>query len=224
MREGNQNCGNITQYSTGYLQLASGNAAQRPTMLMNGMMRYNTDSSALEIYQGGTWTFYSGILASRVFYADQFDEPISSDWSVATNAPAMSDATYAAISVRAFSKSTEQGVGFMLSIPNNATAINLRLKGRAATAPSAAAAVQMRLHRRTITLNAAPSAWTITALNTVTIPTNAFYQSFVQTMSLTSLGLSPNTLVQFELTRQGSASADTLSGDFDLVEMAAEFT
>ncbi|RYF18862.1 MAG: hypothetical protein EOO77_10730, partial [Oxalobacteraceae bacterium] len=140
MREGNQNSGNITQYSTGYLQVASGTTAQRPSSPVAGMIRYNTDTSSFEYYQVNTWVnMATGSSATRTFYfyADQLDNPTSSDWSVNLLAPASNDATNGALVVRAFDDTAEEGVGFMLSIPTGVTTLNLRLKGRAATAPTA---------------------------------------------------------------------------------------
>lgn len=45
---------NTTINDTGYIQLPAGNTAQRPSAA-NGMMRYNTDNSKVEIYTGGAW-------------------------------------------------------------------------------------------------------------------------------------------------------------------------
>lgn len=55
MREGFEQTGNIQQTSTGYLQLAAGSVAQRPTA-NNGMMRYNTDYGQFEFYSANTWS------------------------------------------------------------------------------------------------------------------------------------------------------------------------
>jgi hypothetical protein len=55
MREGNEQTGNIQQLSTGYLQLASGTTAQRPTA-NNGMMRYNTDFAQFEFFAANAWS------------------------------------------------------------------------------------------------------------------------------------------------------------------------
>lgn len=55
MREGDSKTGNIEQLSTGYLKLASGTTAQRPTSVANGMVRFNTETGRAEIYQQGNW-------------------------------------------------------------------------------------------------------------------------------------------------------------------------
>ena len=42
--------------STGYFSLPTGTSAQRPSSPTEGMMRFNTDADALEIYSEGAWT------------------------------------------------------------------------------------------------------------------------------------------------------------------------
>jgi hypothetical protein len=222
MREGNQNSGNITQYSTGYLQLAAGTTAQRPSSPVAGMMRYNTDLSTFEMYQFGAWQIPNFVPRTRLFYADQFDNPVTSDWSVNGLAPATTDPTNTSLTVRAFDDTAEEGVGMAMSIPSSISTITIRLKGRGASTSSSGGVV-LRLHTRTVPNNSAIGAWTITTMNTLTIPANTNYQYFSQTFNLSSLNLSTGTLAQIELTRQGSATADTSSGDFYLVELGAEF-
>lgn len=228
MREGNQTVGNITQYSTGYLDVASGTTADRPSSPINGMMRFNTDSNSFEFYQGNAWVNMStGASATRTFYfyADQMDNPTSADWSVNVLAPATNDPTNGAIVVRAFDDSTEEGVGFMLTIPTGVTTMNLRYKFRPASSQTAARAAVMRLHRRTIANNTAVTAWSITTLNNLSIATsNVTYQYATQAITLATLALTAGNLVQFELTRQGANASDTLSGDLLLAELIVEFT
>ena len=50
------NLQNPTCNSTGSITIPSGTTAQRPASPVNGMLRYNTDTSHLEIYLSGTWT------------------------------------------------------------------------------------------------------------------------------------------------------------------------
>jgi hypothetical protein len=195
---------------------------------MNGMMRFNTDSNSFEFYQGGAWVnMATGSSATRTFYfyADQMDNPTSADWSVNSLAPATNDPTNGAIVVRAFDDTAEEGVGFMLTIPTGVTTMNLRYKYRPASSQTASRAAVMRLHRRTIANNTTVTAWTITTLNNLSVATsNITYQYATQAITLSTLSLTAGNLVQFELTRQGSATADTLSGDLLLVELIVEFT
>lgn len=45
----------VTCSSTGALSVPSGTTAQRPASPVNGMLRYNTTLSKLEIYLDSTW-------------------------------------------------------------------------------------------------------------------------------------------------------------------------
>jgi hypothetical protein len=210
------------------ITLPNGTTAQRPSTPMAGETRYNTDTASVEFYQGGTWVpvvTNTNSLRSYVFYAEQFDNPTSANWSVNALAPALADATNDALTVRAFDDTAEEGVGFKLTIPTGVTNMTLRMRYRAATAPTILTlAAVMRLHRRSIAANTAVTAWTITTLNNLSFPANATYQYTTQTISLSSLSLTAGNFVQFELTRQGSATADTLTGDLYLLELIVDFT
>jgi hypothetical protein len=46
---------NITANSAGAFTLPVGNTAQRPSSPVNGMLRYNTTISNMEIYINGNW-------------------------------------------------------------------------------------------------------------------------------------------------------------------------
>jgi hypothetical protein len=68
MRTGSETTGNIQQVSSGFLGLASGNTAQRPSTLTNGMLRYNTSYGTLEFYSN-SWAnvgVISNVAASTI--------------------------------------------------------------------------------------------------------------------------------------------------------------
>lgn len=46
---------NVTFNSTGAITVPVGTTAQRPSSLVNGMIRYNTTTAHLEGYIGGAW-------------------------------------------------------------------------------------------------------------------------------------------------------------------------
>jgi hypothetical protein len=52
--------GNGTFGGTGALKLPSGTTAQEPVVPVNGMIRYNSDFSQFEGYQGGVWSQVGG--------------------------------------------------------------------------------------------------------------------------------------------------------------------
>jgi hypothetical protein len=47
--------GNGTFQGTGFVLVSKGTTAQRPAVPVNGQIRYNTDTSQFEGYQGGAW-------------------------------------------------------------------------------------------------------------------------------------------------------------------------
>jgi hypothetical protein len=53
--------GTITVDTTGSLVLPVGTTAQRPSSLAQGMIRYNTDDSTFEGYDGGNWGSLGGV-------------------------------------------------------------------------------------------------------------------------------------------------------------------
>lgn len=55
MRHGKITPGNVDQNSTGYLKMATGTTAQRPTTAQDGMVRTNSESKAVEYFLDGQW-------------------------------------------------------------------------------------------------------------------------------------------------------------------------
>ena len=54
---------NTTIDDTGFLQFPSGTTAQRPASPLIGMVRWNTDDEALELYNGTEW---AGIASGKL--------------------------------------------------------------------------------------------------------------------------------------------------------------
>lgn len=160
-----------------------------------------------------------------LFYADQLDNPVNSNWAVNSLAPLGRDTQNPSLYVRKFDDSDEEGVGWSLSIPNNIDNITIRLKSRAATAPGSSQSVALNLYYRTIPDNAAVAAWSSAyGLSNIAIPTNNYYQYDEQTIPLTTLGLNDGDLIRFELTRNAGSGSDTLSGDWWLIELGVAFS
>lgn len=162
---------------------------------------------------------------SSVYYsAANLDNPTNANWAVNLLAPANSDATNAALTVRSFDDTAEEGVGATIYIPPGTTSMTLTVVGRAATAPTAIKAVVPKLYARTIPNGAAVGSWSAgTVLSAFQIPTNAFFQTYQVTIPIASLGLAAATSAQLELTRLGSSASDTLVGDFNLLNMSLSF-
>lgn len=173
----------------------------------------------------GSGTTTVSIGTRFTYFANSLDTPNNSDWAVNSFAAAITDPTYPAMTVRSFSNTVEQGVGLMAAIPVGVTTLSLKFKGRATTAPGAASVVQPRLYYRIIPNNSAPGSWVgpIEAAN-IPIPTNAFFQYNQQGFTLSALGLSPDTLVQFEITRRVAGVTGTnLPSAFLLSELTIGF-
>ena len=159
------------------------------------------------------------------FFASSLDSPNSSDYVVNNLAPIISDPTYPSITVRAFGTTAEQGVGFMASIPSFCTMVTVTIRGRAQTAPGSASVVLPKLYTRLMPTNAAMGSWSSANLLTnISIPTNAYFQTSTVTYNLSTLGITPGNLYQFELTRAISGITGTnLASNFYMTELTVEF-
>jgi hypothetical protein len=162
------------------------------------------------------------VIRTMTYFATSFDSPNNSDWAVNALAPTVSDPTNAAINVRQFSNTTEQGVGFFMPIPSNATTFTITYRGRAQTAPGAAATLQLNIYFRHMPSNAAISAWSgASALTSVTVPTNAYTQYYTYgPVNIAGAGLTAGDLYQVELTRNvgvaGNLASNWLMSEFDV--------
>lgn len=167
--------------------------------------------------------------ARKLFYADQFDNPINSDWVINALAPAIKDPSNNALTVRAFDDSAEEGVGFILSIPSGATQMKLSFKSRAKTAPTGGAKeVALNLYTREIPDNAAVGSWSgennINSVISLPVSSTDFqYDEHTFTLASMANVLTAGRLYQFELTRDHDAASDTLVDDWYLLELIVEF-
>jgi hypothetical protein len=160
-----------------------------------------------------------------LYFADQLDSPVNSNWVVNSLAPTTADGTNAALVIRRFADATESGVGFTAAVPSGAENISLTIIGRPSVAPGSTQAVVLALYRRTINTGIAISSWSSgLQLTTLSIPTNAFFQTYSQTISLSTLGLSAGTMVQFELTRLGANGSDTYTNNWNLLSLSVGFS
>ena len=163
---------------------------------------------------------------STVYYnAVSLDNPTNANWAVNLLAPSAADTANAALTVRTFDDTAEEGVGLTVYVPPATTTLTLAIVGKAATAPATAKAVITKLYSRVIGNNVAVASWSAgTVLTTLNIPANAFYQTFQISASIGSLGLTAGLTAQLELTRAGSNALDTLVGDFHMLNMSVSFS
>lgn len=181
--------------------------------------------STLTVDVYGRATAGSNTSNSTIYSAAMFDFPYTTDWPMTAVAPTIAEATNPSLLVKAFDDTAEEGIGFSFNVPSGSTTLNMLMIGRPSTAPTASKGVVLRLYSRKIPLNAAIGSWSAaTALTTITIPTNAYYQSTTFSLSLSTLGITSGNLYQFELTRYGASSSDTLVGDWYLLQNQISFS
>lgn len=209
----------LPQLTNGQLYIGSTGAAVVAAILTAGTGISITNAA------GSITVAASQLTRKYDFLASELDSANNANWAVNNNAPASSDTVNNALTVRRFDDATEEGAGFTVMVPTGTTNIVFGFKGRAQTAPGGAVNAIMRLYNRQIPDNAAVTAWSAAlTLTTLAVPTNTNFQYYTQTISLATLGITANRLVQFELTRNGASGSDTLTGDFDLLQVIVEFT
>lgn len=159
-------------------------------------------------------------------WADQLDSPVNADWSVNALAPAVADSLNAALTVRRFDDTTEEGVGWLLRIPAGVTQITFGFHSRAQTAPPAARTVGLRVAYRQLPDNAAVGAWNTHTLADIDIPANTNFQTDAQTILLVTFApaLVAGEFYQMELIRQNPAGGTELTGDWDLLVVEYSFS
>lgn len=160
-------------------------------------------------------------IAKHIFNADNVQSPNTANWAVNGFASVGADTLNNSLRVRRFDDTAQEGIGFLLEVPINATSIVIKFRSRAQTAPGAATTVQPRLWTRNIPDNAAVPAWSaFTALTALSIPTNTNWQYDTQTLTLASLSLTAGNVYMFQITRD---PADGLTGDWTLLTTIIEF-
>lgn len=193
---------------------------------VNGVLVYIIEKEKFYRYQGtsplyGEWFYVSTVCPGKDFFADSLLSPNNANWAVNALATLAADSLNNSLSVRQFDDTTEEGTGFSLVIPPNASNIIISFISRAQTAPGAATTVLPRLYMREIIDNTTVGAWSAAfAMTALDIPTNTRFQYDTQIIPLSTLSLTAGRLVQFELTRN---PADGLTGDWNLVEIKVDF-
>lgn len=147
------------------------------------------------------------------------------DFAVNAGAGLGADTANPSLLVRRFDDTTEEGVGFGLTIPSGSSDITLYFKSRAQSTPGGTVGVQPLLYTRIVGDNTAVSSWSAaTQLTPLSLPSNTNWQYDNETLTLSSLSLSADTYVQFEITRDGADGDDSLVGDWTLLELVVEFS
>jgi hypothetical protein len=187
--------------------------------------RLNFSGQAVGVVDAGSGTTNITIGSRFTFFANSLDTPVNSDFAVNAISATATDPAFAALNVRSFSNTVEQGVACLVSIPPGATTIIMKLRGRSQTTPGVASVVQPRLYYRRLPNNAAVGAWSAAQeLANISIPTNQNFQYSTQTIALSTLGLLADNLYQFEITRRVTGVTGTnLAANYLLAELTIEF-
>ncbi len=158
------------------------------------------------------------------FNAEDLSSPNNADWPVNALAPLVVDSNNAAVNVRLFDDTAEEGVGLKVRPTQGSTSVILTLTSRAETAPGAVRTVGNKLRVRGLPDNLAREAWSAgLVLNDIDIPTSEFDQEDTQTITLADAGMSAGELTQIELTRIGPSAGTNLEGDWALLMLGLEF-
>jgi len=165
-----------------------------------------------------------GTSGSLLFYGDQLEDTDNADWAVNATALEVADPANAALIVRRFDDTIEEGVGFSIAPPAGTTSLKFTFVARAQTAPGAVRTVGLKLYNRGIPDNAAVESWNAgTILADIDIPTNAFFQYDTETITLSTLGMTVGEDTQLQLTRIDPVAGTELTGDWNLRALQVEF-
>jgi hypothetical protein len=175
------------------------------------------------VIQAAASTAINPTIKSQAFLPSDFLVPNTTDWAINSPATITSDSVNSSIEVISFSSSLEEGIGTILHVPFNATNISIKYRGRAATAQSSAEEFQWNLYTRALPNGTTFSSWSTQSLLSVSIPVNAYFQLYTFASSLSSLGLTPGSAYQIELTRNVSVT-NNLAAPFLISDMQIEFS
>lgn len=187
--------------------------------------QHNGDTADINT-QNGNYRIAGEIvpISAHLYEADLLNSPTGTDWAVNDFASLGADTNNAALRVRRFDDTTDEGVGLMVHPPINATSIIIKVISRAETAPGSAQTIVFDIYEREVPDNGAITAWSsATNFGTIDIPTNELFQFDSATFTLAALGLTAGSLHQLEFVRAGGAVGDTLVGDWTLLKLVIEF-
>ncbi len=199
----------------------------RPTAGTAGRLFLATDTNVLYRDTGTSWApITPGVIRTLSFVAASMDTPNSSDWVVNSIAPAIPDPSFNSLVVRSFDQTTEQGAGFLITVPSTATQCTFTFRGRPQAAQVSSTVVQMRIYRRAFPNASAAGAWSAAVdFANITIPNTANMVYGTQTLSLAALGWTAGQLTLCEITRKTAGITGTnLPTAFLLAELQLEFS
>lgn len=213
MRSGAESTGNITQLSTGFLQLASGSTAQRPAGT-NGMIRYNSDNNVFEGFQNGSWVNLTSVGLQTIWIPAAAMKPQRTNGC--TNLISLDlGATYPNLNYLSFDPNTQQYAQFSIAMPQswNQGTITYQVYWSNPTTTTNFGVV-WSLAATSIGNNQAIASAFGTAVNitsTGSATANELYMSGVSSAVTVAGTLANNELIYFQFSRVATNASDTLA-------------
>lgn len=183
----------------------------------------NAEGTATSLARSDHVHSHGHALLQQNFGAPDFDDP-GADWATTVPAGMAADTINAAILLRRFDDTTDEGVGWTVLIPVGVTQVKLTFISKPISSPSAPdRTVGIAFKSREIPHNGGLGGWTSTALSNLNIPQNVFPQRQSITVTLAALSLTADHVYQIELTRQNPSSGTELVGDWGLIYLVVEW-
>lgn len=155
------------------------------------------------------------------FFADQLQNSVTADWAVNGNAPEGADSINSGLKHRAHEKASEKGSGGMIRVPVEAANVTIRYHSR--SQDGGGGNVIPKFYARRIVAGGSPGAWQSVVLSALVFGANTNWERDEQTLTLAAANLTAGDLYQFQETRD-VAGADTLAGDWNMLEFGLEWS
>lgn len=156
------------------------------------------------------------------FSALDFLPTNTADWAVGTTGQVQTRPSNNALSVYSLDDTTEEGFGTTpILVPDGTVSLTVTLFFAARTAPAVPSTVGLKIYGRPT--EGSVGAWNSVVLADGQIPASTDIVEYVASVSLASLGLSADQLVQLEVTRIAPSAGTNLVGDLDVVQMVVSF-
>jgi hypothetical protein len=182
----------------------------------------NAEGTATSLARSDHVHAHGHALLQQLMFAPDFDDP-GTDWAVTAAASLNADTVNAAVLIRRFDDTTQEGVGWTVQIPSTATQVTFTFMAKAQSSPAGTRTVGLALKKREVPNNASLGSWTSTTLTDLSFPTNVTFQKSSQTVSLATLSLTAGSIYQLELVRQGPSAGTNLTGDMGLFMLNVEW-
>ena len=182
----------------------------------------NTEGSATSLARSDHAHAHGHALLEQTMFAPDFDDP-GTDWSTLLPGALVADTVNAAVLIRRFDDTIQEGVGWSVCIPVGVTQVTFTFMAKAITSPAGVRTVGLSLKKREIPNNSVLGSWTSSTLTDLSFPTNVTFQKSSQTLTLATLSLTAGSIYQLEVIRQSPSAGTNLTGDMGLFMLKVEW-